>query len=110
MLPEDLEHYLSEISRVLKKNGRCLITFFLLNKESLASINSNTSTQKFIYDFGKYRAIDRNVQECAVCYNEQYILGIYRKAGLCISKRCYGAWRKRKTSLDYQDIIIAKKL
>ena len=34
MLPTDLENYLSEVSRVLKINGRCLISFFLLNKES----------------------------------------------------------------------------
>jgi len=33
ILPQDLKNYFSEISRVLKRNGRCLITFFLLNKE-----------------------------------------------------------------------------
>lgn len=40
MLPEDIENYLSEIARVLKKGGRFLITFFLLNKESLELINA----------------------------------------------------------------------
>ncbi|AXF85333.1 Demethylrebeccamycin-D-glucose O-methyltransferase [Ephemeroptericola cinctiostellae] len=39
MLPEDLEHYLSEISRVLKKGGVCFITYFLLNNESVELIN-----------------------------------------------------------------------
>lgn len=28
LLPQDMERYLSEIARVLKKNGRCFITFF----------------------------------------------------------------------------------
>jgi len=27
MLPQDMEHYFSEIARVLRKDGRCLITF-----------------------------------------------------------------------------------
>ena len=34
MLPHDMENYLSEISRVLRNNGRCLITYYLLNEES----------------------------------------------------------------------------
>jgi len=38
MLPKDMENYFSQIARVLRKKGRCLITFFLLNKESLRLI------------------------------------------------------------------------
>ena len=34
MLPNDMENYLSEISRVLKNDGRCLITFLLINEDS----------------------------------------------------------------------------
>ena len=30
MLPEDVEHYLDELARVLKPGGRTLITWFLL--------------------------------------------------------------------------------
>ena len=36
MLPADVRHYLQEIVRVLKPGGQSLITFFLLNEESLA--------------------------------------------------------------------------
>jgi len=35
MLPQDMENYFSEIARILKRNGRCLMTFFLLNEESV---------------------------------------------------------------------------
>jgi SAM-dependent methyltransferase len=36
MLPPDMERYLAEISRVLKPGTHGLLTFFLLNDESLA--------------------------------------------------------------------------
>ncbi len=35
MLPADLENYVGEISRVLKVDGVCLFTFFILNEESI---------------------------------------------------------------------------
>jgi len=38
MKPLDVKNYLSEISRVLKKGGRCFITFLLLNSVSLENI------------------------------------------------------------------------
>lgn len=54
MLPSDVEHYLSEIARVLRKNGRCLVTFFLLNAESLQLTKSGAGSLK-----GKIRVIVR---------------------------------------------------
>lgn len=49
MLPSDLENYLSEISRVLKTGGKCLITFFILNEESESLVRSGRSTLDFRY-------------------------------------------------------------
>jgi len=40
LLPESMRHYLSEVSRVLKRGGRCFITFFLINEESLGMIEA----------------------------------------------------------------------
>lgn len=47
MFPPDVEHYLDEISRVLKPGGRCLCTYFLLNDESLAHIAEGKSAHNF---------------------------------------------------------------
>ena len=113
MLPQDMENYLYEITRVLKRNGRCLITFFLLNKESLQLININTgkSTLDFKYKFGKYRTIDTNTPEDAVCYDEAFVLDLYEKYGLKIKRSIYyGSWCGRSNFLSYQDIIIASKV
>lgn len=58
MLPQDMEIYLFEIARVLKKDGRCLVTCYLLNKESLKCIEAKLSTQDFKYVFKDYRTVD----------------------------------------------------
>jgi len=73
MLPEDMEHYLSEIIRVLKRGGRCLITFFFANEESLVHIHAKQSTLLFDNDQGIYRTIKTRNPEDAICYDESFI-------------------------------------
>ena len=110
MLPQDMENYFGEISRVLKKGGRCLITFFLLNEESFQLIRSGKSELNFGYDFGKYRTMDPNVSEAAIGYDEAFVLGLYEKYGLRIKRPLhYGSWCGRSTFLSYQDIVVASK-
>ncbi len=110
MLPKDIENYLGEISRVLKRNGRCLISFFLLNKESLQLINDKKSTRDFKYECEGFRTIDTHIPELAVSYDEAFIFSLYEKYGLKIKQPIrYGSWCGRSNFLGYQDIIIASK-
>jgi ubiquinone/menaquinone biosynthesis C-methylase UbiE len=110
MLPQDMENYLCEITRVLKRDGRCFITFFLLNKEALQLINAGKSTLDFKYEFGEFRTIDTNTPEAAVCYDEIYVLGLYEKYGLKIKQPIrHGNWCGRSNFLNGQDIIIASR-
>jgi ubiquinone/menaquinone biosynthesis C-methylase UbiE len=110
MLPEDLENYLSEIARVMKSGGRCLISYFLLNTESLKSIESKSSTLDFKHVFGTYRTINEAAPEEAVAYNEEYVRNLYDKFGLHIIEPVYyGSWCSRRNFLSYQDIVIASR-
>ena len=110
MLPHDIENYISEIARVLRKDGRCLITFFLLNKESLKRIETKKSTLDLKFVFDEYRTIDKNTPEAAIAYEEQFIRGLYGKYGLNIQEPVYyGYWSGRKEFLSCQDIIIATR-
>lgn len=110
MLPEDMEHYFSEIARVLRINGRCFISFLLSNKESVGLINAKMSTLSFAYATEKYRAAHDRLQEGAVCYEESYVLSLYDKYGLKINEPIhYGSWCGRQAFLGYDDIIVARK-
>lgn len=111
MLPEDLENYLSEISRVLKKGGKCLISYFLLNDESLSLVKAQKTSQNFKYEFSPYRTTTPDTPEDSIGYDEQYILDLYEKFSLNIQTPIhYGHWCERNDFLSYQDIVVATKI
>jgi SAM-dependent methyltransferase len=110
LLPEDMENYLSEIARVLKKGGRCLITFFLLNRESTGAIEAGKSTLDLRHGVGVYRVADPDIPERTIGYDEQFVLDLYQTYGLEIKAPIrYGSWCGRSSFLSYQDIIVAFK-
>ncbi|MCP4264137.1 MAG: class I SAM-dependent methyltransferase [Candidatus Brocadiaceae bacterium] len=111
MLPSDLEHYLSEISRVLRPEGKCLITFYILNEESENLIRSGISALDFSYEIQGCKTTDEKAPEAAIAYGEEFVLKLFNKYGLKIPQSIhYGSWCKRDTFLTYQDLIIATKI
>ncbi|MDG5814183.1 class I SAM-dependent methyltransferase [Chitinispirillales bacterium ANBcel5] len=110
MLPADLQNYLSEISRVLKTGGKCLITYFIFNKETETLVQSGLTTQKFIYKLDGCLTTNKDIPEAAVAYREEVVRDMYRKLNLKIIEPIHwGSWCERKTTLSYQDIVIAEK-
>ena len=110
MLPQDTENYLAEIARVLKKQGRCLITWFLLNIESLKQIDKGLSSLDFKYEIKNSCTINKDDHEAAVAYDEEFVRMLYRKYKLTMKGPIhYGSWCRRRKCLSYQDIIMAIK-
>ncbi len=103
MLPEDVENYLSEISRVLKGGGRCFITFFLITEPTMfkRTLPDGTIDFKYDYDGGGYCYISKKrTPETAVSYREDYVRPLYGKYGLSIVE---------PIEYDYQDMVVAVK-
>jgi SAM-dependent methyltransferase len=110
MLPDDLEQYVSEISRVLRSQGRCLMTFFLLNTESVRLLEAGQSLEQFDNVTGSYRTANARVPEQAVAYDESYVQAVLQRHSLRIQPPIhYGSWCCREKHLSYQDIVIAEK-
>lgn len=110
MLPSDMKHYLSETVRVLKKGGRCLITYFLMNEESLLLMGEGTSRLDFRYVRDGYRTIDEATPESAVGFDQQSIEELFSKQGLEIMRPIrLGNWCGRDRFVSYQDILLAVK-
>jgi SAM-dependent methyltransferase len=110
MMPAEVENYLSEISRVLKKGGRCLISFFLLNAEAEKLIESGVSSKDLKYKFGPARALSEAEPELAIGYDEDFVVKLYRELGLEIQQPIrYGSWCGRKNYLSYQDLVVGIK-
>jgi ubiquinone/menaquinone biosynthesis C-methylase UbiE len=110
MLPPDVNNYLNEIFRVLKKNGKCLISYFLINGESNRLIKTKESPLSFSHIRTDCRVNDKNTPEIAVAYDEEYVRTMYANNGLKITEPIkYGSWCGRRSWLSYQDIILALK-
>lgn len=113
LLLKEMENYLSEIARVLKPGGRCFITFFLLNSESIQLIEANLSSQNFQYNLeldGKVRTTNPDIPESAIALDEEIVRNLYQKYNLEIIEPIhYGMWCDRQQFLSYQDIIVAVK-
>jgi len=110
MLPTDLENYLSEISRVLKTGSKCLITFFILNKESENLIRLGRSAYEFRHKIEGCLTTNKKDPEALIAYKEESVKRLFDKYGLKIIQPIhYGSWCKRDKFRALQDIIVAEK-
>ena len=95
MLPADMEHYLSEVARVMLKNAKSICTFWLTD----AKLGSP------YYEYSEVCEIySKEYPEHGVVYIEEYVRGLYKRCGLNIHYVYHGDLNKRK-----QDIIVAVK-
>jgi ubiquinone/menaquinone biosynthesis C-methylase UbiE len=111
MLPIEVENYLQEISRVLRPEGRCFATFFLLNETSKQQMFRNKAFF-FPHDFGYYRLMDKKVKSANVAFEEAYLKDqLIANAGLQITHITYGYWcgRPKEKNGNFQDILILAK-
>lgn len=110
MLPAEVENYLREVARVLKPGGRCLISFFLLNDESIALVEQGKSMIVLPHEQSPVRMQSREKPEEAIGFEEDYVLALYERCGLEIQSPIrYGYWCGRENYLSCQDQIVAFK-
>jgi SAM-dependent methyltransferase len=114
MLPKDVGHYLAQIARVLRKGGICLITYLLLNDESLRVVEERGAGQELRYNFGHYRLANSEIPEQLVAYREDFAVALCKNVGLRIDKPIhYGRWARRdaRENQDFmlQDCILARR-
>ena len=109
MMPKDVSHYLSEINRVLRPGGRCLITWFLLNDQSRRFVAQGRSELRFEYAIEGCLTTNPVTPEAAIAFDEDEVMSFYRKFDLAPMQLLYGSWCGRDKFLSFQDIVIAKR-
>lgn len=107
MFKEDVENYLSEISRVLKPRGKCLVTWFLLDD---ISRQSQHPVMQFKHDVDEVsQTTVKSNPEAAIAFDIGFVRGLYEKYGLIVEDIEYGNWGRPESPYDLQDMIIATK-
>lgn len=109
MLPQASEHFLAEIARVLKPEGRLLATFFLLNDVSRTLIDDGVAGLAFADHEQEVAILDEHVPEEAVAYSEEWLFEALRREGLTLSQVHPGSWSGRAWFLSFQDLIVAER-
>ncbi|MDD5135307.1 MAG: methyltransferase domain-containing protein, partial [Phycisphaerae bacterium] len=109
MLPEDMFNYIKEITRVMKKNAKCIITYFILNKESLLLISNNKTNFRFMQYSENIYVMNNKDPEAAIGFTEKYIEQMYYNNNLEIKEIRYGNWCGRDSKLLGQDLVYAVK-
>jgi SAM-dependent methyltransferase len=123
MLPPEVQHYLNEIRRVLRPDGRCLATFFVLNKESLTAARATgpppsppglpeLGRKLFPHKGDGYRYNAPNLgPEAGVGYREHKVREFLGEAGFELQVLRYGTWSGRQdASVFNQDIVVMRRV
>ena len=118
MQTEEIDHYLTEIYRVLKPGGKCLATFFLYKEEN-EKISANPEMQFPIKKEG-YRLMDENITMGAIAIPRRKLEQMLGGVALEVIQEVEGFWRQEqwqhptKTNqisggLSYQDVVVLEK-
>ncbi|MEO5582685.1 MAG: class I SAM-dependent methyltransferase [Saprospiraceae bacterium] len=115
MLPEELENYITELNRVLKANGHAVLTFFILDSESIAHMNKAKDVLQFPHHPDhRHALLDTQVKSANVAYQREYLLNLFSVHHFQIINEFKGKWSDDRNKTDYhplafQDILVLKK-
>jgi SAM-dependent methyltransferase len=104
MLAPEVERYLAELARVLKPEGRALVTWFILDAESRAALP--TERFEFGTPAGPAFVNDPSSPEAAVAYPDEWVANSCAAGGLRVAGRHPGGWAGRSRTASWQDVLV----
>lgn len=110
MLAPDVLHYFEEISRVLKRDGRAMVTFFVIDELAKKAIEDKKATAdlQYQYDENSYYS-HKKVPEAEIGFLSEWIEKTAEQNALIVDKTLYGSWSGRPNPFSYQDILVLRK-
>lgn len=108
---EEIQHYFSEIQRVLKPGGCCFSTFFLYDETSEKYISSN---KNFAFPVEKdgFRLMSDNVKSGNIAINKSKLNDMLATSNFTDFEIIDGFWKdeiRDSSKLEYQDIVVFRK-
>lgn len=111
MLPGEVENYLRETRRVLKKGGYLVATFFILDEDSRRRMAAYDGLN-FRHAYGHYALLDKKVKSANVAFDRGYLLEAVERAGFVLEREVAGHWcgREKVQAMRFQDILVLRKV
>lgn len=111
MQEPDVQQYIKEIGRVLKKNKYCYCTFFIITTESEEFLRKSKNPF-FRYRFDHYYLHDNSVKDANIAYKYEVIENMLFSSGLKIKSFHPGWWtgRRKDECENFQDAMIITTL
>lgn len=109
MPANEVEHYLAEIHRILKKDGQAFLTLFILDEEVRQLHSSGKSFLQFSFPLENCFTINEKIPESNIAFDWQYLTETFEKYPFTLLNRLHGSWSGRKDFVSFQDIVILKK-
>jgi SAM-dependent methyltransferase len=105
MLPDAIEQYLREISRLLAPGGVCVASYFLLNDETRTGVDAGHSFMSFRVEHpsGLCLLHDATMPEAAVALQEAFVRRVHEQFSLRIQDVRRGGWWKGE--VHDQDVL-----
>lgn len=110
MSKEEVENYVSQISRVLRPGGRCFATFFLLDEETRSLMKTPQSRHNIQYELGGRYVADLADPDICTGFDKSYVLDLFSRNGFSSDIATFpGTWCGRTSGKSFQDIVVALK-
>lgn len=109
---EEIEHYFTEIYRVLKKDGMALSTFFLYD-DSTEKYIANLPDFAFPHKKDNFRLMNANVESGNIAIHKDKLYKMLAQANLKCLSLIDGYWKNtvidNLPKKEYQDIVVFKR-
>jgi SAM-dependent methyltransferase len=103
-----VRHYLTEIGRVLRPGGRCVVTCFLLRR-GLEAAEKRADGLDFLHPLDHAWTASAKLPEIGIAFEAAHFEQWVVDAGLRLAEFHRGAWHGEGPGLGYQDVIVLEK-
>lgn len=111
MIDTEVANYLEQASKVIKRNGHLVATFFIMDKDTKQRLDTSETNFRFDHAYENYYLMDKKVKGANVCFKKEYLLKIIDASGFEIVRSIPGSWSgiPKISPVAFQDVLVLKR-